>query len=83
MDEYVLQYYWKQRLSKINIDYVIEQKFTTNHKYGVAFYTMGGNTNVPKNWRTCLETWMDYNQHHIEEMERYYRTQVIDNLLVS
>jgi len=83
MDEYVLQYYWKQRLSKLNINYVIERKFTTNHKYGVAFYTMGVSTNVPKNWRTCLETWMDYNQHHIEEMERYYRTQVIDDSLVS
>ena len=83
MDEYVLQYYWKKRLSKLNVKYVIERKFKTNHKYGVNFYTMNNNGNIPNNWRTCLETWMDYNQHHIEEMERHFRTSVIDAELVS
>ena len=83
MDEYVLQYYWKKRLSKLNVKYVLERKFKTTHRYGINFYTMNNNANIPNNWRTCLETWINYNQQHMEEMESFFRRSIIDADLVS
>ena len=91
MDMYTFQYYYKSHLSKLAVHYVIERKFDMdNYYYGISFVKMDNTNNVnsrapgatPENWRTCMESYVNYNYHFRDKMERFYRNEVFDKVML-
>ncbi|XP_066920622.1 uncharacterized protein [Clytia hemisphaerica] len=84
MDMYTFQHHYEERLSKLNVKYVVERRFPMeDYHYGIAFHHMDRRNPrlaSKETWRTCLEDYIEYNYHFKEKMERHYRQSVLANL---
>ena len=84
MDMYTFQYHYKDRLSKLNVKYVVQRRFPmTDYHYGISFYDMDQRNPpyaTPTTWRTCLEEYIEYNYHFKEKMERHYREKFLKDV---
>ena len=88
MDMYTFQYYYKLRLSKLNVKYVVQREYPMDdYYYGMSFFDMDkkniGNgpeseLALPSEYRQCMEDYIQYNYHFRDKMERHYREAVFD-----
>ena len=87
MDVYTFQYYYKLRLSKLKVNYVVQREYPMDdYYYGMSFLDMGTTTRInnkdylalPSEYRQCMEDYIQYNYHFRDKMERHYREAVFD-----
>ena len=82
MDVYTFQYYYKLRLSKLKVNYVVQREYPMDdYYYGMSFFNMDTRNEplaLPSEYRQCMEDYIQYNYHFRDKMERHYREAVFD-----
>lgn len=75
MDSRQLEYYYKERFSKMNdVTFKLQNIYSFSQSYGMSFYDISGDPSVTESdWPPCLRKYVNKNADSTDVMEGEYR----------